>query len=218
MQSNTTMATEPNSTDRMLQAVKRLAPVGTSALARHLQMTVEAARQQVNRLLEQGLIAGEMQPAKGAGRPGQAWRLTEAGQRHFPDAHAQLTVQLIDAVRAVFGEEGLERLIAAREAESRSRYAAACTGKKLSTRFEQLARVRSEEGYMARVEKNGGELIFLEDHCPICAAADSCRGFCRSEEALFQEIAGDQARVVRGEYLLEGGNRCAYRVIPITAL
>ena len=210
-------ASDLSASERMLQAIKHLAPVGTSALARHLQMTGEAGRQQINRLLDQGLITGESQRAGGAGRPRQVWRLTPAGQRQFPDAHAQLTVQLIDSVRAVFGEDGLERLIAVREAESLDRYRAACTGKTLAARFEQLASIRSQEGYMARLENNADELVFIEDHCPICAAADTCRGFCRSEQVLFQEIAGKHASVVRGEYLLEGGNRCVYRVIPITA-
>ena len=77
----------------MLEAMKRLAPVSTSTLAQVLQMTVEAARQQVNKLVEQELVQGETQVPQGAGRPRQLWTLTTAGQRYFPDAHAQLTVQ-----------------------------------------------------------------------------------------------------------------------------
>lgn len=198
----------------MLEALKRLAPASTSALAEALQMTTEAARQQINKLAEQALVQGAMQAPTGAGRPRQLWTLTAAGQAHFPDAHAQLTVQLIGSIRKLFGEKGLDVLIADREAEARARYAQACTAKTLPQRLAQLAQARTLEGYMARVEPDEGGWLLIEDHCPICAAATSCQGFCRSEQVLFQEVVGDAATVERAEYLLDGGQRCVYRIAP----
>jgi predicted ArsR family transcriptional regulator len=53
----------------------------------------------------------------------------------------------------------------------------------------------------------------VENHCPICAAARACQGFCRSELALFEMLLAP-ARVVRVEHLLEGARRCAYRITP----
>lgn len=210
--------TEGRAAERMLEAIKRLAPAGTSALAKALAMSGEAARQQINRLQELGLVAGEQERPLGAGRPRQVWRLTEAGQRYFPDAHAQLSVQLIQSVRQLFGEGGLEQLIAAREAEARARYRAAGSAACLVDRMRQLAEIRTQEGYMARVVEQDDALLFIEDHCPICAAAKVCQGFCRSEQQLFQEIAGPAVQVLRGEFVPEGGNRCTYRVIPIASV
>lgn len=199
----------------MLEAMKRLAPVSTSTLAQTLQMTVEAARQQINKLVEQELVQGETQVPQGAGRPRQLWTLTTAGQRYFPDAHAQLTVQLIGSIRKLFGESGMDKLIAERELEARTRYTAACTARNLQQRLEQLAKIRTLEGYMAHVQADGKDWLLVEDHCPICTAAESCRGFCRSEQSLFREVLGGLAIVQRGEYLLEGGQRCVYRIQPI---
>jgi predicted ArsR family transcriptional regulator len=209
-----TSSSEASSALRMLEAMKRQAPVSTSALAQALQMTVEAARQQINKLVEQGLVQGATQSPTGAGRPRQLWTLTAAGQAYFPDAHAQLSVQLIASIRKLFGDQGLDQLIADREAESRERYAQACTAEALPQRLEQLAQQRSLEGYMARVEHRGGGWLLVEDHCPICAAASSCQGFCRSEQTLFQEVVGSAATVERGEYLLDGGQRCVYWIQP----
>lgn len=59
------------------------------------------------------------------GRPARHWRLTEAGHARFPDRHADLTLQLITQVRALFGQPGLERLLAAREHDSERLYEAA---------------------------------------------------------------------------------------------
>ena len=213
-------STAASASQRMLLNIKTRGPVSTAQLAQALDMTPEAARQQVHKLMAAGLIAGQQEAALGVGRPRQNWVLTEAGHRRFPDAHAQLSVQLIGSIRQLFGEDGLDRLIAQRETDARALYQQACTGKTLGKRLEQLAAVRSSEGYMARVERDaaqdGGWLLF-EDHCPICAAARSCQGFCRSELQLFQEIIGPGATVVREQHLLAGAARCVYRVTPVAA-
>ncbi|GHD00138.1 hypothetical protein GCM10007320_57290 [Pseudorhodoferax aquiterrae] len=199
----------------MLFQVKTRGPVSTAQLAQLLDMTPEAARQQVHKLLAGGLVAGQQEAAAGVGRPRQNWVLTEAGHRRFPDTHAQLSVQLIGSIRQLFGEAGLDRLIAQREDEARAAYRRACTAKTLGRRLEQLAAVRSAEGYMARVERqDDGAWLLSEDHCPICAAARSCQGFCRSELQLFQEIAGPGASVTREQHVLAGASRCVYRVAP----
>lgn len=201
--------------ERMLFQVKTRGPVSTAQLAQALDMTPEAARQQVHKLLAAGLVAGQQEAAAGVGRPRQNWVLTEAGHRRFPDTHAQLSVQLIGSIRQLFGQAGLDRLIAQREDEARAQYRRACTGRTLGQRLEQLAAARSAEGYMARVERApGGGWLLVEDHCPICAAARSCEGFCRSELQLFQEIAGPDATVTREQHLLAGASRCVYRVLP----
>lgn len=162
---------------RMLEALKRQAPASTADLARALNMTPEAARQQINKLADQGLVQAALQKPAGAGRPRQLWTLTAAGQRYFPDAHAQLTVQLIGAIEKLFGQKGMDGLISEREAQSRSRYRQACTAPGLAERLAQLAQVRTEEGYMAHVEPHPQGWLLVEHHCPICAAAQSCRGF-----------------------------------------
>lgn len=207
-------STAASASERMLFNIKTRGPVSTAQLAQALDMTPEAARQQVHKLMAGGLIAGQQEVALGVGRPRQNWVLTEAGHRRFPDAHAQLSVQLIGSIRQLFGEDGLDRLIAQREADARTLYQQACTGKTLGKRLEQLAAVRSSEGYMARVERIEADWLLLEDHCPICAAARSCQGFCRSELQLFQEIAGPGATVTREQHLLAGAARCVYRITP----
>jgi predicted ArsR family transcriptional regulator len=202
--------------ERMLFQVKTRGPVSTAQLAQALDMTPEAARQQVHKLLAAGLVAGQQDVAAVVGRPRQNWVLTEAGHRRFPDTHAQLSVQLIGSIRQLFGEAGLDRLIAQREDEARTQYRRICTGRTLVKRLEQLAAARSDEGYMARVEPAAdGDWLLLEDHCPICAAARSCQGFCRSELQLFQEIVGPGAVVTREQHLLAGGSRCVYRIAPV---
>lgn len=75
-------------------------------------------------------------------------------------------------------------------------------------------RVRSAEGYMAETRRDGDDFLFIENHCPICAAAQACMGFCRSELELFRQVLGEDVRVEREEHILLGARRCAYRISP----
>lgn len=89
--------------ERILFLLKTRGPLKTADLAPLLKVSLEATRQQLQKLLDAELIAGQMMPAQGAGRPSQKWVLTEQAQARFPDTHAHLTLQLIDSIRAVYG-------------------------------------------------------------------------------------------------------------------
>jgi predicted ArsR family transcriptional regulator len=199
--------------DSMLFQLKTMGPVQAEPLARRLGISPQAVRQQMDRLLESGLVSYEDRAA-GPGRPKRFWSLTEQGQARFPDSHAQLTIGLIDAMRAEFGEDGLDRLIARREREMAASYKAALAAEpSLERKVAALAALRAAEGYMARCETTPeGGFLLIEDHCPICAAAKACQGFCRSELALFEAALGARCRVERIDHLLAGARRCAYRI------
>ena len=84
----------------------------------------------------------------------------------------------------------------------------------LAERVERLAALRSAEGYMADVARlDDGRFTIAENHCPVCAAAAACQGFCRSELTLFARLLAP-ARVERVEHALAGSRRCCYLVTP----
>ena len=174
------------------------------------------ARRQLEAAQEKGLVAFE-DVADKVGRPSRRWQLTPAGHARFPDRHADLTVELIAQVQALFGDEGLDKLIGARERSSELAYGKLVDPRlDLAQRVDSLARARDGEGYMAHAEpQDDGSVLLVENHCPICAAATACQNFCRSELAIFQRVLGDDCTVARSEYLLEGGRRCVYRIVPV---
>jgi predicted ArsR family transcriptional regulator len=114
--------------ERILFRLKTKGPASTAVLAQELGMTAEAARLQVQKLLADELIKGVQEASASAGRPKQNWELSAAGHARFPDSHAYLTVQLIGSIKHLFGEEGLDRLIAQREGEMRQDYLKSCEG------------------------------------------------------------------------------------------
>jgi predicted ArsR family transcriptional regulator len=177
-----------------------------------LEMTDEAARQQLVKLAGDGLVESHFE-SRGVGRPKQLWSLTAAGNRRFPDAHADLTVQLISTIKKALGEEALDRLIAAREKEVLTNYQAEMEGAEdLKGRVKRLAAIRDREGYMCELKKDSDGYLLIENHCPICAAATACQGFCQAELRTFKRVLGDDVLITREEHIVSGARRCAYRI------
>ncbi|MCI0339887.1 MAG: transcriptional regulator [Planctomycetales bacterium] len=204
---------DPRTRRRLLELLKMDGPRDATALARRLGVTPMAVRQHLYALEAETLVESET-ARRPLGRPARLWRLTRAADAYFPNAHADLTVSLIDSVRAAFGEPGLDRLITIRTRRQVEAYRAEVprTGP-LRRRVEALARIRAREGYLAEVRTDeDGALLLIENHCPICVAAASCTNLCSGELAVFREILGPSVRIERAEHILAGARRCAYRV------
>lgn len=203
-----------NTPDDILFWLKTTGPAQTLSVAAHLGVTRQAARQHLEKLAAEGLIE-HVTARAGVGRPRQVWSLTGKAQGKFPDTHAQMTVDLIEAVRAEFGAEGLDRLVARREQAIAEAYGDALgADPNLEARLDRLTALRSAEGYMAEwLREADGTYLLIENHCPICAAAAACQGFCRAELALFEMLLAP-ATVTRVEHVLAAARRCAYRVTP----
>ena len=199
----------------IVKLLKTEGPLGSAQLAERLGLTAMAVRLHLYALQEEGLVASEDRPQP-VGRPAKLWRLTREADRHFPEAYAELSVALIDAMRDTFGAEGLERVLATRWRAQRREYAKRIRpSDPLGRKLEELARVRTEEGYMAEVrEEEGGGFLLVESHCPVCAAAAACQGFCSTELDLFRAVLGPGVEVERTEHIVSGDRRCAYRVTP----
>jgi len=200
---------------RVLDRLKIDGPATPAELAPGMEMTDVAVRQHLQALRAEGLVEPRKRSSQGRGRPSEEWSLTTAADRHFPDRHSDLTVELIGAARAAFGENGLARLIEHRSQLQAAAYGALVNeaGPRLGSRVRALAKRRSKEGYMADVERcRDGSYMLIERHCPICAAAQSCQRLCTAELEVFQRALGDDVAIERTEHLLADGARCAYRI------
>jgi predicted ArsR family transcriptional regulator len=200
--------------DKILFFLKTRGPATAAALAKVLRITPMGVRQHLGRLAGDGLVVHDDE-RRGVGRPKRHWHLTEKATLRFPDTHAQMTVEILGAAKAVFGQSGLDRLIRQRERETLARYKAAMRGaRSMAERVRRLAALRSEEGYMAECTAGpDGHLLLVENHCPVCAAAQTCQGLCRSELAVFRSVLSG-ALVERTDHILAGARRCAYRIEP----
>jgi len=195
--------------ERLMTLLKTRGEMQASDAGHLLGTTGEAARQQFVKLAKDGLVEAKA-VSQGVGRPAQYWQLTAKGHAHFPDAHADLTVQLLQLIGSSLGESALDQLITSRESQTLDNYRQAMKGaNSLEERLQRLTAIRTREGYMADWGlQEDGSYLFVENHCPICAAAATCQGFCRAERDVFSDVL--EANVVRTEHILQGARRCAY--------
>jgi len=211
---------EPRTRRGLIERLKQDGAQDAGALAETLGVSAMAVRQHLYALEGEGLVTFEEEP-RPVGRPAKLWRLTPDADRFFPDGHAELTLHLLAALRETFGETGMEKLLAARTAEQIAAYGSRVKpSDSLKSRLEALARIRTEEGYMAAVEAEsgagGGGFLLVENHCPVCAAARTCQGLCASELEVFRRVLGPDVTVERSDHILAGARRCAYRVSKVS--
>lgn len=199
-------------TDRILESIKRNGAVTAKQLSEEFGMTSMGARQHLQALEEDGLLQFEDIKAK-VGRPNRHWSLTQKGHDQFSDRHRDLTIQVIDAVEHLFGQEGLEKVALERENSVYQSYRTAMQDcLTLPSKLQKLVELRSAEGYMAELQETASGFLFIENHCPICKAATRCRSLCQSELNVFQRLIGDDSLVSRTEHIVEGERRCVYAI------
>ena len=206
---------KPASAQRFLWLLKMRGPQTVTELAKELHLTGEAVRLQLIKMNKEGLVKAAAS-AKGVGRPVQMWSLTKKGHNRFPDAHAELSMQLITTIRNSLGPGVLDNLIKVREKTARKRYDSEL--KKISSlkeRLSKLVAIRNQEGYLAEWQKDKDGYLLIENHCPICSAATFCGSLCQSELKTFQEVLGKDVFVQRMDHIISGDRRCLYKITPL---
>jgi predicted ArsR family transcriptional regulator len=204
----------PNTTRRaILRFLKMQGATEAAKISKRLRLTAMAVRQHLYELQEQGLVAAEERPVP-LGRPAKHWHLTGKADRLFPEAYAELSVALIDAVGSAFGETGLAQVLEARYNSQLVQYRQQIPASlSLKEKLRRLANIRTNEGYMAVLKPEAsGNFLLIENHCPICTAATMCKGFCTTEMDLFRKVLGPVVTVERVEHIISGNRRCAYRI------
>ncbi len=206
-------APDARARDKILFLLKTKGPQTAAFLARKLAVTPMAVRQHLYQL-ETDQLVSHFDERRKVGRPARHWRLTTQAAAKFPDNHGELAVGIIEAARAAFGPCGIEKLIEQRTRRQFSAYNDRISPHAtLDKKLEVLAQIRNEEGYMAESSRQAdGTLLLVENHCPICAAAQSCQDLCGGELDLFKALLGDGVEVKRTEHILAGARRCTYRV------
>ena len=182
-------------------------------MASRLGISAMAVRQHLYILMAEELVTYQEQPRR-LGRPAKMWGLTPGAAARFPDAHADLAENLLGAALAVFGRDGVGRLLSHC---SQRQIAADCArlgrGGSLRRRLAELVVIRNAEGYMAEVQGQAdGSFLLVHNHCPIAAASAVCEQLCDAEMEVYRAVLGKRVVIARSESMMAGARRCAYRV------
>jgi predicted ArsR family transcriptional regulator len=209
---NSVSSKSGSTAEKILLSLKIKGAQSAKTLAKELNITNEGARLQLLKLAEQGLIKSSSSSGN-VGRPVVLYSLTEKGLSHFPDAHQDLTVQLLESIKGLLGNNALESILSEREKKLGKRYAAEINpASSLEKKLSDLAKIKTEEGYMAEWRKKKDGYFFIENHCPICRAAKHSRSLCGGEMNSFKKALGRNIKVERVENIVEGSERCIYKI------
>jgi len=170
------------SQEEILHRLKTRGPQSVKILSNQLDMTTMGVRQHLADLETKALVTQTREEKQNRGRPVHLWRLTRSGHARFPDAHSQITLELIDVIRTDLGDEGLAQLVTNRNKRLKDEYLKelAPSGDDIQQKVVRLAELRSAEGFMAEVRLLPDGWLLIENHCPIIAAAESCQHFCNA--------------------------------------
>ncbi len=199
----------------LLATLKARGPMDAKCLGEALAITSAAVRQHLELLRDRGLVVYDVE-GRAIGRPARVWRLTPEAGAFFFDGHSRLAGDVLAAVEAESGRDGLRRVLERcerwREEGYEKRLAGPAT---LAGKLRALAGLRTEEGYDARVEREAsGTWTLRQRHCPVAAAARNCELLCECELSLFKRLLGNLAEVRRCEHLFAGDAACAYAIEP----
>ncbi|MBT8145283.1 MAG: MarR family transcriptional regulator [Gammaproteobacteria bacterium] len=198
----------------ILDQLKRYGPQSVKVLAKRLNLTTMGIRQHLQDLRRNDLVTTTTEARQTRGRPLHLWRLTAEGHDQFPARHQQLNLELLTAIREELGESVLVKLVEKQTDTTADRYQGLLSGiDDFEHRLKALADIRTKDGFMAEVRLLPDQSwLLIENHCPVCSAAEYCRYYCDFELTLFKKLLGDAVNIYRTEYLLEGNRRCAYKI------
>ncbi|MBD2464334.1 transcriptional regulator [Oscillatoria sp. FACHB-1407] len=215
VRSNVEETGKPKVREQILHVLKMRGAQTATALAEQLQVSPMAIRQHLQSLKAEAWVTYQ-EEKRSMGRPVKLWQLTEHSVSRFPDSHADLILEVLRGVETIFGTEGMEKLVTERSRRQiqtyRTKLVEMGVDETWQQRIKAIAHLRNQEGYMAEVVEDADGWLLVENHCPICAAAQTCAGLCHAELDVFQAVLGSTVTVERVEHILKGDRRCAYRV------
>ncbi|HSW29640.1 MAG TPA: winged helix-turn-helix transcriptional regulator [Longimicrobiales bacterium] len=202
---------------RILERLKRSGPSGIPELARAFSLSPESVRAHVRTLSEAGLVEASGTRSDGRGRPRHIWSLTRGAERLFPRREGELLRGLAIHLREAGHAEILTSFLDRFSSQRRDAAMGRLEGLRGHERLEEVARILTEEGYMAEIQPgtNGAPARLRLCHCPMRELVEATRAPCKAEVAFVRALVGRHLagpELTRVEHILEGGTACAYAV------
>jgi DeoR family suf operon transcriptional repressor len=160
--------------------------------------------------LESEVLVDYERSHKGVGAPAFAYRLSPAGEALFPRRYEATVTQLLDHLVQREGRAAAVSVLEGRYQSLALRLREELAGATPATRLAAVARLLSEEGYMAEAQASGSGGTLVEHNCAIQAVAERFPEICAAEARFLASVLG--ATVDRQGHILSGCNACEYRV------
>lgn len=194
---------------QILLEIKKSQPVTAKQLGSHFGVSANAVRRHLKELEVEGLVQfGREQ--NGLGAPAFAYRLTEQGESLFPNGYRDALTGLLAQVAEKDGRGAVIEMFEQRYAILARRLKAELDATPQEQRLGAVARVLTEEGYMAEWREDAGVFHLSEHNCAMRAVVDKFPEICAVEERFLKDVLG--AEVQREAHIVRGCNSCEYAI------
>lgn len=180
--------------DHILHHLRRGSAVTAKQLAQALSLSLSAVRQQLQLLEKEGLISPRRM-AGGPGRPEHQYSLTAKAEGEFDKRYDAIATELLQAVVAVGGEQGLEAVLRERRVKQLKDFEGRLKEGSMEATLFALAQRLQDLGYMASVEVGSEQLLLKEHNCPYLEVAKQFPAVCESERRLYSELLGKEVEM-----------------------
>lgn len=196
---------------RVVQLLKRRGPASIPDLAAALDLNPETIRAHVRSLTKAGLVEATGRRSEGRGRPEAIHALTRQAEALFPRREAEILKGLAAYLREVGEEDILTSFLERFATQRRSAALQRLEGLEGRARLDEVARILTEEGYMAEIrDGESGPPRLRLCHCPVRELVDVTRSPCKAEIGFVQALVGEG--MARVEYIPDGDGACAYSI------
>ena len=201
----------------ILLSIKSSGSMTAEELARELGISQVAVRQHLSSLEAEGSIAVSIE-RRGLGRPSHRYMLTAAGDETFPREYDSLANGLLNELRAWQGEAAVKQLLSLRRERMGQTLTSRLRDKSLAARVNELARVETENGYMAEAEQaENGTFTLTKRNCAVCSVARNHPEICcQSEDKMFKNLLGN-VEVKLEQSIVEGDHVCSFSIRELPA-
>lgn len=206
-------APHPTSTrGEILDAIKRAGSATIPDLADDFGLSPETVRSHVKGLAAAGLVKQAGQRRDGPGRPQDLWRVTPHAETVFPRREGEFLRGLAGYLKERGETHLLERYLDQFAAERTEEGLARLEGLEGRARLERVAKILTEEGYMAEVVEDASDAAprIRLCHCPVRELVHATALPCKAEIGFVKALVGDE--LARVEYMPDGDAACAYSI------
>jgi len=195
----------------ILSFIKQQGNVTASELAKQLDLTREAIRQQLMQLKQQGLVTSQSQTSGSVGRPQTVFSLSNAGEHLFPKHYDKMTLLLVDTVTDTLGEEQLGKVLAAITDKQVAEWQNRLDGLSLRQKLQQLKNFYFDQDPYTSVIDDDTGLWLIEHNCPFLNLATARPAICSVTVSTLSRLLG--VEVKREKRFQDGHGRCAFRIL-----
>lgn len=194
---------------QVLLEVKKSQPITAKQLAARFGVSANAVRRHLKELEVEGLVQLGREQG-GLGAPAFTYRLTAEGEARFPNGYRDALTELLVQVAEKDGREAVVKMFEHRYGLLAHRLKIELDGTPDDARLAVVARVLTEEGYMADWRQDEGVFRLSEHNCAMRAVVEQFPEICAVEERFLKAVLG--ADVERLAHIAHGCNACEYAI------